>query len=57
MDKESAKTVSLIGILFIAGVFALYGIYWVAKTVSYTVFYEDMVKETISYEVKKECLE
>jgi hypothetical protein len=25
----------------------IYGCYWVAKTVSYKIFYEDMVKQTI----------
>jgi len=34
----------------------VYGSYWVAKTVSYTIFYEDMVKDTVRQMVKDECL-
>ena len=34
----------------------LYGIYWVTKTVSYSVFYEDMVVRTIVKNVKPEAL-
>ena len=48
---------------FIAGIIAIvisclaiFGIYWVAKTVSYQIFYEDMVKQTISQMVKPEYI-
>ena len=34
----------------------LYGIYWIAKTVSYQVFYEGMVIETVKDMVKPEYL-
>ena len=34
----------------------IYGCYWVAKTVSYNIFYEDMVKATITEMVKSEAL-
>jgi len=34
------------GICFFLAV--IYGMYWVAKTVSYQVFYEDMVQQTIA---------
>ena len=34
----------------------MYGCYWVAKTVSYSLFYADMVEETIQETVKPECL-
>ena len=34
----------------------LYGCYWVAKTVSYSMFYEDMVRATITEMVKQEYL-
>lgn len=34
----------------------MYGMYWIAKTVSYTIFYEDMVQETIQEMVKPEYL-
>ena len=36
--------------------FFLYGCYWVAKTVSYSIFYEDMVKATITEMTNEECL-
>lgn len=35
----------------------LYGCYWTAKTVSYNVFYEDMVVETVQETVKPQCLQ
>lgn len=34
----------------------VYGCYWVAKTTSYKIFYEDMVIETIRETVKPEYL-
>ena len=34
----------------------IYGSYWVAKNVSYAVFYEDMVTETILEKVKGNCI-
>ena len=34
----------------------IYGSYWVAKTISYKIFYEDMVKQTILELVKNEAL-
>ena len=48
------------GIRFIFGVViiltVIYGVYWITKTVSYTIFYEDMVKSTIRDMVKPEYL-
>lgn len=47
-------------ILGLVGFFALialiYGGYWVGKNVSYWVFYEDMVIETIKEQVKPQYL-
>jgi FtsZ-interacting cell division protein ZipA len=47
-------------ILSIAGIVCIiaiiYGAYWIAKTVSYQVFYEDMVKQTVRDMVKPEYL-
>jgi len=47
----------------VLGVFALtaliavvYGSYYIAKNVSYSMFYEDLVLETISEKVQKKCL-
>jgi len=37
-------------------IFFLYGAYYVAKNISYSLFYEDMVIETIKELVKKEGL-
>ena len=34
----------------------IYGMYWIGKTVSYSLFYEDMVQQSIHETVKKECL-
>lgn len=36
--------------------FVVYGAYWVAKNVSYSIFYEDMVEKTIIETVKNSCL-
>lgn len=33
----------------------IYGAYWVVKNVSYAIFYEDMVIETMREELKPEC--
>ena len=41
-------------VIFMGGV--IYGTYWVAKTVSYSIFYEGMVNETITEKVKPSCL-
>ena len=35
---------------------ALYPFYWAAKTVSYEIFYKDMVQDTVREMVKPECL-
>ena len=35
----------IIGIM--ATYFLVYGFYWIGKTVSYKIFYEDMVQQTI----------
>ncbi len=34
----------------------MYGCYWVAKTLSYSFFYEDMVQQTIKEMIKPEYL-
>lgn len=34
----------------------IYGAYWIAKKISYNIFYKNMVKQTIIEMVKKECL-
>jgi len=54
--KSTIKTVAggLAGLIAICAV--VYGMYWIAKTVSYQIFYEDMVIEEIQEQVKSECL-
>ncbi len=44
----------IVGLVAVAGF--IYGSYWVAKTVSYSIFYEDMVKKTVKEMVKPEYL-
>ena len=34
----------------------IYGLYWIGKTVSYKVFYQDMVRATVAEMVKSEAL-
>jgi len=54
--SDNLKMIICGGVLIIVGLAALYGVYWIAKTLSYTVFYEDMVKETIHELVKQSAL-
>ena len=56
MDKKSRR--ELTGALIRVALFftLLYGLYWVFKTVSYGLFYEKMVIETIHEEVRPEYL-
>ncbi|MES0340714.1 MAG: hypothetical protein ABUK08_00200 [Candidatus Humimicrobiaceae bacterium] len=47
----------IIGIMIIVCIIAvMYGAYWLAKNVSYTFFYKDMVIETIQETVKQSSL-
>ena len=41
---------------FVAFCAFIYATYWVAKTVSYTIFYEDMVQQTVLETVKHSAL-
>ena len=47
-------------IMYIVGLIVVcafvYGLYYVGKTVSYSIFYEDMVEQTIQEQVQKKCL-
>jgi hypothetical protein len=36
--------------------FIVYGVYYLGKNISYSLFYEDMVTQTITENVKMECL-
>lgn len=60
-NKENAKgkimkniLIYTFGIALICGL--IYGGYWIAKTVSYNIFYEDMVIETIKDHVDHKYL-
>lgn len=44
----------IFGLILTCGV--IYGMYWVAKTVSYAIFYENMVEDTVREMVKPEYL-
>lgn len=36
--------------------FIVYGAFWIKKSVSYSVYYKDMVEKTVREMVKPECL-
>lgn len=44
----------VVGLCMFVGV--VYGLYWVVKTISYSLFYEDMVIETIKEQVNYKYL-
>jgi hypothetical protein len=50
------KDFLVFALLMALGVFVLYGSYWVCKNVSYAIFYEDMVIQSITETVKKTCI-
>jgi len=54
--KDAA--IKIVVVLACLGVFGgiIYGGFWVAKTVSYSIFYEDMVRQTIVEMVKPDSL-
>ena len=60
--KAWTKTKNAVGGLLSATIgvilffIVLYGMYWVTKNVSYSIFYEDMVKNTIVEMVKRDSL-
>jgi len=53
---KNAQIVLFIVTGIVVSCIALYGMYWVFKTISYSIFYEDMVKNTIVEMVKKDSL-
>ena len=58
MSKKISKTSEIgiiIGLVVILLAF-IYGCYWVGKSLSYTIFYEDMVVQTIRETVMPEFL-
>ena len=50
------KRIFLVGIAALFLIVFTYGCYWVAKTVSYKLFYKDMVEQTVREMVKPESL-
>jgi len=54
MKNINQILLSIVGIVVF--IFFIYGCYWVVKTVSYGVFYEDMVKSTVIEMVNPEVL-
>lgn len=53
---KDCKLFGLVFVAIVAGILFIYGCYWVAKTVSYKVFYERMVRATITEMVNPECV-
>ena len=55
MKKAVLKiSMCIVGLVVMVGFF--WGCYWVSKTVSYSLFYESMVEETVVDMVKPEYL-
>ena len=50
---KNAIGYAVVVLLFCA---VIYGVYWVAKSVSYEIFYEDMVQDTVCEMVTAEYL-
>lgn len=50
------KTIVLFSMLGLLLAVAIWGSYWIAKNLSYSFWYKDMVAETIQEEVRQECL-
>jgi len=50
------KDVLMLIATLIFGATIIYAGYWVTKNVSYAIFYESMVQETIIENVKKSCI-
>jgi hypothetical protein len=53
---KNLKTAGLIIGAVLLAISAVYGCYWIAKSVSYAIFYEGMVEQTIREMVKPEYL-
>jgi len=57
MKRGIMKNYIAIGALIVVVLlFVVYGVFWVSKKVSYEVFYEGQVKDTIKEMVKPEAL-
>ncbi len=56
MSDSNKKLLKDAFLIMVVGLSVIYGLYWIGKTVSYKVFYEDMVQETIKEEILPKCL-
>ena len=56
MKKNGFLKISIVIVGIFTVTFFIYGCYWVAKTVSYKVFFANMVRSTITEMVKPEAL-
>lgn len=54
MNKLKSAGIVIGVIILIIG--SIYGCYWIAKSASYTIFYESMVEQTVREMVKPEYL-
>jgi len=54
--ESKMKEVMVWIVAIIAVCLTVYGVYWIAKTFSYWLFYGDMVEETVKTLVKQSCL-
>jgi len=54
--NETFKTIVFVIVAMILTFLIIYGGYWIIKKVSYSLFYEDMVKQTITEMVKPDSL-
>lgn len=53
---KDIRGIGMVAVGIVAVCFFIYGCYWAAKTMSYNIFYEDMVRASISEMVKPESL-
>lgn len=56
MIEFRVKHIPLYIVAALAFCVLLYGAFWLAKNISYTLFYNDMVKATVTEMVKREAL-
>lgn len=54
--EKNMKMIALIFAVIVLIGGTIYGSYWIAKTVSYSFFYESMVEQTVREMVKPEYL-
>lgn len=55
-EREAMKDYITMALTALIIVFVIYSIYWIGKVGSYKIFYESMVKQTVTQMVKSESL-